>query len=158
MKRMVAMATILTVILTAGVSSAAMKGSADVVKAGAAKSTVTGAAGQRVEFAVDLEISRTWHIYAHGDTNFIGVDLVLAEDFPLEKLEAEYPHGHEAEFFGEKVFMIDGKSQIRASALIPADLAKGEHTLEVGVTVQACDDKTCLAPVDLPVKMKLVVQ
>jgi len=158
MKRMVAMAMVLTIILAAGVASAAMKGSADVVKAGAAKSVVTGAAGQRVEFAIDLDISKTWHIYAHGDTNFIGVDLVTAEDFPLEKLEAEYPHGHEAEFFGEKVFMIDGKGQIKASALIPAGLAKGEHTLQLGVTVQACDDKTCLAPVDLPVTLKLKVQ
>ena len=54
--------------------------------------------------------------------------------------------------------LIDGTSQIKASALIPAGLAKGEHKLEFGVTVQACDDKTCLAPTDLPVTVKLKVQ
>ncbi len=158
MRRMVTMVMVLTVILAAGVSTAALKGSADVVKASAAKSVVTGQAGQRVEFAIELDISKTWHIYAHGDTNFIGVDLVPAEDFPLEKFTAEYPHGHEGEFFGEKVYMIAGREQIKASALIPAGLAKGDHELVFGVTVQACDDKTCLAPIDLPVTVKLKVQ
>ena len=158
MRRMVAMATVLTVVLAAGMAIAGMKGSADVVKASAAQSLVTGTAGQRVEFAVELDISKTWHIYAHGDTNFIGVDLVPAEDFPLEKFEAAYPHGHKGEFFGETVYMIAGREQIKASALIPAGLAKGKHKLEFGVTVQACDDKTCLAPIDLPVTVNLKVQ
>lgn len=158
MKRMLAIATILTVLLAAGVSAAGMKGSADVVKAAAATSVVTGTAGERVEFAIELDISKTWHIYAHGDTNFIGVDLVAAEDFPLEELETAYPAGHQKEFFGEMVYMIDGKDRIKASALIPADLAKGDHKLQFGVTVQACDDKTCLAPVDLPVTVNLKVK
>ena len=135
-----------------------MKGSADVVKASAATSVVTGAAGERVEFAIELDISKTWHIYAHGDTNFIGVDLTPSESFPLQKLDAMFPTGHQKEFFGEMVYMIDGTSQIKVSAFIPADLAKGEHKLEFGVTVQACDDKTCLAPIDLPVTVKLKVQ
>ena len=158
MKRMVAMAMVMTVLLAAGAATAAMKGSADVVKASAATSVVTGTAGERVEFAIELDISKTWHIYAHGDSNFIGVDLTPSESFPLQKMEAEYPSGHKKEFFGEMVYMIDGTSQIKASALIPADLAKGEHKLEFGVTVQACDDKTCLAPIDLPVTVKLKVQ
>ncbi len=158
MRRMMAMALVLTVMLAASAATAAMKGSADVVKASAAQSLVTGTAGQRVEFAVELDISKTWHIYAHGDTNFIGVDLVPAEGFPLAEFEAAYPHGHQAEFFGEMVYMIDGQEQIKVSALIPAELAKGKHALEFGVTVQACDDKTCLAPVDLPVTVNLQVK
>ena len=158
MKCMVTTAMVLTVILAAGVATAAFKGSADVVKADAATASITGKAGQRVEFAIDLNIAEKWHIYAHGDTNFIGVDLVPAESFPLAELAAEYPHGHKGEFFGETVYMIDGKDQIKASALIPADLTAGEHEIAFGVTVQACDDKTCLAPVDLPVTMTLKVQ
>jgi thiol:disulfide interchange protein DsbD len=135
-----------------------MKGSADVVKAVPATAAVTAEAGQRVSFAIDLDISKTWHVYAHGDTNFIGVDLVPAEDLPLAELTVEYPAGHPGEFFGETVFMISGQEQIKASALVPADLAKGEHKLQFGVTVQACDDKTCLAPVDLPVTVTLTVK
>ena len=158
MKRMVAMAMAMTMILSAGAATAALKGSADVVRATAATSVVTGTAGERVEFAIELDISKTWHVYAHGDTNYIGVDLTPSEGFPLQEMEAEYPQGHEGEFFGDKVYTIDGTSPIKASALIPAGLAKGEHKLEFGVTVQACDDKTCLAPTDLPVTVKLKVQ
>jgi len=158
MKRTVAMAVTLMVILSAGGSAAAMKGSAAVVKAVATAKMVTAPAGQRVTFVIDLDVSKTWHVYAHGDSNFIGVDLVPAEDFPLTELVTDYPTGHPGEFFGETVYMISGHEQIKASALVPADLARGEHELQFGVTVQACDDKTCLAPVDLPVTIKLKVQ
>ena len=158
MKRTVALAILAMVVLTAGMASAAMKGSADVVKAAAASQTLTAAVGERVAFAIKLDVSKTWHVYAHGDTNFIGVDLVPAEDLPLTDLQAEYPTGHPGEFFGETVYMISGHEQIEVSGLVPADLAKGEHALEFGVTVQACDDKTCLAPVDLPVAIKLLVK
>jgi len=158
MKRTMVIVMAMTVILAAGTATAAMKGSADVVKASAVQSEVSGRAGQRVEIAIDLDIAEKWHIYAHGDTNFIGVDLVPAESFPLAEFQAEYPHGHKGEFFGETVYMIDGKDQIKVSALIPADLTAGEHELAFGVTVQACDDKTCLAPVDLPVSVMLKVQ
>jgi thiol:disulfide interchange protein DsbD len=149
---------LLIVILAAGTAQAQMKTSADVVKAAPAAAAVTGVAGQRVDFTINLDIAAKWHIYAHGDTNFIGVDLVTDEKFPLQDLQAEYPHGHEGEFFGEKVFMIQGKESIKASALIPEGTPAGEHGLSLGVTVQACDDKTCLAPTDLPVAIKLTVK
>lgn len=158
MKRILAMAMVLTMILAAGTALAVLKGSADVVKAAAVPATVTGQAGQRVEFAVELDISQKWHIYAHGDTNFIGVDLVPAEGFPLADFQAAYPHGHAGEFFGETVYMISGKERITASALVPAGLAAGDYPLQLAVKVQACDDKTCLAPVDLPVKVSLKVK
>ena len=92
----VAAAMIMMVILAAGVSTAALKGSADVVKAGAAVAKVSATAGQRAAFAIDLDISKTWHVYAHGDTNFIGVDLMPAEGTTATDLEVEYPAGHPA--------------------------------------------------------------
>ena len=146
---------LLVVAVAAGAAQAQMKTSSDVVKAKPAAATVTGAPGQRVDFEINLDISKKWHIYAHGDTNFIGVDLVPDEAFPLKELKAEYPHGHEGEFFGEKVFMIEGKDVIKVSALVPEGMEAGDHQLNMGVTVQACDDKTCLAPVDLPVAVTL---
>lgn len=158
MKRILGTVLVLTVILAAGATTAAFKGSADVVQASPATAVVKAEAGARVDFAIEVAIDDKWHIYAHGDTNFIGVDLKPSDTFPLDDLQASYPKGHEGEFFGEPVWMISGTEQIKASALVPAGMAKGEHPLEFGVTVQACDDKTCLAPVDLPVKLKLVVQ
>lgn len=149
--------TLLMVMIAGTMAQAQMKTSGDVVSV-KAPANLTGTAGQRVNFEIKLDISKKWHIYAHGDTNFIGVDLVPDEAFPLKDLKAEYPHGHEGEFFGEKVLMIEGKEVIQVSALVPEGLAAGDHDLKIGVTVQACDDKTCLAPVDLPVAVKLKVK
>ena len=149
---------LLVVVLMAGLAQAQMKTSASVVEAAPAATTVTGVAGQRVDFNINIDISTKWHIYAHGDTNFIGVDLIPDESFPLQDFQAEYPHGHEGEFFGDKVFMIEGKGVIKASALVPEGLKAGDYALNLAVTVQACDDKTCLAPADLPVAIKLKLE
>jgi hypothetical protein len=157
MKR-IAIFSLLIVALGAGLAFGAMKGSADVVKASASPSTVSSPAGERVSFEIKLDIQERWHLYAHGDTNFIGVDVVPDEEFPLEDFQAEYPPGHEKEFFGDMVFMIEGKEVIKASALVPASAAKGEHELNFQVTIQACDDKVCLAPAYLPVVVKLTVE
>lgn len=157
MKR-IALLTLLLVAVTAGLAFGGMKGSADVVAAAAKPLEIKAAAGERVVFEVAVDIQKRWHIYAHEDTNFIGVDLVPAEKFPLAEFKAEYPVGHEKEFFGDMVAMIEGSSVIKASALVPADLAAGVHELELAVTVQACDDKTCLAPAYLPVAVKLTVE
>jgi len=148
-------AVLLTALLAAGAAQAQMKTSADVVKAHPVAATVSGTAGQRVDFAVNLDLTHKWHIYAHGDTNFIGVDLVPDELFPLDDFQAEYPAGFEGEFFGDKVRMIEGKEVIKASALVPAGMPAGSYELKFGLTVQACDDKQCLMPADLPVAIKL---
>jgi len=153
--------TILSVLLSLLIALPVLaqpRGSADVVKAAPVQSSVTATAGERVEFAVKLDIQHRWHLYAHGDTTFIGVDLVPDETFPLQEFGAVYPEGHEGEFFGEKVRMIEGRNTIEASALVPAGMPAGEHPLELSVTVQACDDKTCLAPAHLPIKLTLKVE
>ncbi len=157
MKR-IAIFSLMIVALGAGLAFGAMKGSADVVKASASPSAVSAPVGERVSFEIELDIQERWHLYAHGDTNFIGVDVVPDEEFPLEDFQAEYPPGHEKEFFGDMVFMIEGKEVIKASALVPASVAKGEHELNFEVTIQACDDKVCLAPAFLPVVVKLTVE
>lgn len=136
---------------------AAPRGSADVVKAAPAAKVVTASPGARVSFTITVDIAPTWHLYAHGDTNFIGVDLVPAEDFPLAEFTAEYPDGHLGEFFGEQVRMLEGANVIKASALVPAGMT-GEQPLELGLTVQACDAKTCLAPATVPIALTLKVE
>lgn len=157
MKRLIAAVLGLTLLSTAP-AFAALKGSADVVKAAPRQKSLVGAPGQRITFQVAVDIAPHWHLYAHGDTNFIGVDLVPDEAFPLEDFDAVYPEGLAGEFFGEKVMMIAGSQVIKAEAVVPETLARGVHKVKLGLTVQACDDKTCLAPANLPVEMDLTVK
>jgi hypothetical protein len=163
MKRLTVLAVLAALLIAGGAcadkGAPVFRASADVVKASAAPGAVSAAAGERVDFNINLDILKKWHIYAHGDSNFIGVDLMPGEGgIALDSFKVEYPHGHEGEFFGEKVVMIEGKEAIKASGLVPAGLPKGEHMMTFAVTVQACDDKTCLAPDDLPVSVKLTVK
>jgi len=160
MKRLTVMSVVmsLVILMIAGAAQAAMKASADMVKSGPTSAEISAVAGERVAFEFKLNISKKWHLYAHGDSNFIGVDLVAEEAIPVQDIKVEYPHGHEGEFFGEKVVMIEGKNVIKVTALVPAELPKGDHELKFALTVQACDDKTCLPPSDIPVSIKLTVQ
>jgi thiol:disulfide interchange protein DsbD len=134
------------------------RNSADVVTVAPVPAQLTGAAGERIAFQLNVHIADKWHLYAHTDTMFIGIDLQAPEDFPLTDFQVEYPEGHEGVFFGEKVLMHEGDEVVKASATVPAGMAQGEHPLELAFTVQACDDKSCLAPTDIPVNLKLMVK
>lgn len=160
MKRLTILAVMMALLIAGGALAGgpAFRASADVVKVSAAPAVVSAAAGQRVEFDINLDIVKKWHLYAHGDSNFIGVDLMPDSGPALDDFKVEYPHGHEGVFFGEKVVMIEGKEAIKASGVVPAGLAKGEHVMKFTVTAQACDDKTCLAPADIPVSLTLTVK
>ncbi|MFN2370762.1 MAG: protein-disulfide reductase DsbD domain-containing protein [Candidatus Krumholzibacteriia bacterium] len=144
-------------LVTALPALAVPRGSADVVKVAPVQAALAAAPGARIELAVEVTIAPTWHLYAHGDTNFIGVELVPDEDCPLQEFTAVYPEGHEGVFFGEKVRMLEGANVIKATALVPAGM-RGEQPLEFKLTVQACDDKVCLAPAHLPVAFTLTVK
>ena len=156
MKRLVL--AVLGLSLLAVPASAALKGSGDVVKASLRQKALTAAPGQRLTFQLAVDIAPRWHLYAHGDTNYIGVDLIPDESFPLEEFDAAYPAGHAGEFFGEMVTVIDGSQVISGEAVVPETLARGVHKVKMGLTVQACDDKTCLAPASLPVEFELTVK
>jgi len=163
MKRLTVLAVIMVLLVAGGAcadkdGAPVFRGSADVVKVSPAPGAVSAAPGQRIDFNINLDIAKKWHIYAHGDSNFIGVDLTPDSGPALDNFKLEFPHGHQGEFFGEKVMMIEGKEAIKASGVIPADLAKGEHIMKFSVTAQACDDKACLAPAEIPVSVKLTVK
>ena len=156
MKRTIIPAAACLLLIAATAVAAGPRGSADVVEATAAQAVVTAAPGERAAFAVTVTIAPRWHLYAHGDTTFIGVDLVPTETFPLQDFRAEYPEGEPGEFFGEKVHMLAGENVITASGVVPAGMT-GEQPLELLLTVQACDDRMCLAPAQLPVNLTVKV-
>ncbi len=142
MKRLTVLAVVMALLIAGGAwadkdGMPVFRASADVVKVSATPAAVSAVAGERVAFAIKLDITKRWHIYTHGDSNAIGVDLVPDDGFALEDFKAEYPHGHEGVFFGDEMFMIEGKEVINASALVPADLPKGEHSLSFSLTAQA---------------------
>ena len=145
------------VLAGSGESGGGMRNSSNVVQASAVPGAATVKAGERVAFKVNVQIQDKWHLYAHEDSMFIGIDLSAAEGMPLEDLQVVYPDGQEGVFFGETVLMLEGDIAVEASALVPAGMATGDYELAFALTVQACDDKMCLAPADLPLKLTVTV-
>jgi hypothetical protein len=134
-----------------------LKDSSDVVTASAEPGELTAGHGDTVAFRVNLRIAKAWHVYAHEDTSFIGIDLQPGEGFPLANFAVSYPAGREGTFFDEKVVILEGPQSVAATATVPAELAAGEYALDLALKVQACDTKTCLRPADIPVQLKLRV-
>jgi hypothetical protein len=136
--------------------------SADVVAAAVTPTKLAAAAGGEVTFAVQIEIAPTWHLYDHSyvhdpESFYIGVDLMPGEGADLAGYQATFPVGKQGEFMGEPVVMLYGKAAIEVTARLPASAA-GEVTIPLVLTVQACDDKICLQPSDIPLTATVAVQ
>jgi hypothetical protein len=164
MKQVLGIALLLTVVAAslaaagAGEEKPKMQNSGDKVQVSVAPGKLSAHPGARVSFKVNFTIEPKWHLYAHEDSMFIGIDLVPAEAFPLTDLKIDYPAGHEGEFFGEQVVILEGSDTVVATGTVPESLAPGTYALDLALTVQACDDKICLAPAHLPVAVELAVQ
>jgi thioredoxin:protein disulfide reductase len=144
------------------IARAATRDSSDVVDIASEVEVTTATPGDRIDFTfvmnVKTGLASKWHVYAHGDTGFVGLEFIPDEDFPLEELTIEYPPGHLAVFFGEQVRIVEGRQRIRLTARIPDSLDKGRHQLQFTARLQACDESICLAPANVSVVAILSVE
>lgn len=137
------------------------KTSADVVKV-TGPAPLTAKAGAQVAFDVKVEIAKPWHLYSNvyaedPESLYIGVALAADEGSPLTDVKVVYPAAVKGNFLGEEVLMHAGALTLKVTATVPAG-AKGELVVPLSLTTQACDDKVCLRPADLPVTVKVTVQ
>lgn len=96
---------------------------------------------------ITLDIENGWHVYANPVEN---EDLTNAQTVvsisaksKLENVKVEYPGGKLQKDRDEKYKIYEGKVAIKAQV----KRAKGDNgPLEITITLQACNDKTCLLP------------
>lgn len=134
-----------------------MADSSSVVRLSAGPVGLTAQPGEQVTLQFDLEVDRRWHLYAHEDTAFYGIDLTLGEDSPLQDVAVAYPVGRWAEFFGEQVQVLDGRQRVTLTGTVAPGAMAGRHQLQFEMAVQACDDRRCLAPAFMPCTVTLEV-
>jgi hypothetical protein len=140
-----------------GAAAPAFRDSGDVVALSGGTAGFAVTAGSRIELTLVMDIDPRWHLYAHEDTTFYGIDLELPPEHPLREVQVDYPSGREAEFFGQQVRVLSGRHEIGFAATVPDDLAPGEYEVALTLAVQACDHSRCLAPAFLPVAVKVRV-
>jgi DsbC/DsbD-like thiol-disulfide interchange protein len=119
-------------------------------------------AGKTCKVLVQLQIAEGWHIHANpaGDPDSdIATEVELEESkLGIELKSLKYPKGKSVERGpGEKPqILLTGKVNVIGQLEIPANAAGREEELVVTVMHQACDDKQCLAP--KPLKLRVPVK
>lgn len=131
-----------------------MRDSSSVVAVSVAPDTVRAGVGGTVAFTVTMAIEDGWHLYAHGDPVYYGISLNAPEaGLPLAGVKVAYPAGHEGEFLGETVTLLEKTEEIRVEGLL---MVQPEAPLTWELELQACDDKSCLAPAWVPVSVTVL--
>ncbi|MGA9772586.1 MAG: cytochrome c biogenesis protein CcdA [Blastocatellia bacterium] len=112
--------------------------------------------GDKFKVGVAVEIAKGFHIQAHvpSDVGLIATEAVFEPPAGIRLSQPKYPAPKFEKFEfseGKEYAVHDGTIYIVAEAEAENALNLGPATIRARVTVQACDDRTCLAPSDLDV-------
>lgn len=119
-------------------------------------------AGKSYTLLFEFDIDETWHVNSHSprESWAIPTELQISSSNPLVSIgKINYPKDLNRKFsFSDKMLNVyEGREFLKFSISISPDLPEGAHLLNGIFTYQGCNDATCLAPVDLPVKFELQV-
>ena len=109
------------------------------------------AAGSTAAIAAKMKIERGWHTNSHEPTfdYLIATELSLAVPDGWPSAAVTYPEGElkSFAFADQPISVYDGQLAILGHVQIPAEVPDGDWEVEVTLTYQACDDRSCLPPV-----------
>jgi suppressor for copper-sensitivity B len=118
-------------------------------------------AGADARLAALLAIETGWHTNSHEPTYeyLIGTDVHIELPDGWPAAEIAYPEGEMKKFgFAEEPLSVYEDEVVMIGRFeVPADAAQGNWPVEVSLTYQACDDRSCLAPVTTAKTIQVVV-
>ncbi len=133
----------------------------------AAASNAVVTVGQRVALTLDIELKPNMHVYAPGVESYIPIDWTMKESDADTVHDASFPKPEMLHLpaIDETVPAYTGSFRLtRDVTIAAADKVKpladgtGRFTLEGNLRYQACDDRVCYIPQNLPVKWTLQFQ
>jgi hypothetical protein len=131
------------------------------LKLAASGSNSIVAAGQRVSLALDIELKPGMHVYAPGVEGYISIEWKMKEPAAAVAHEVAYPPSLRLHLpaIDETVPVYRDRFRLTRDVTIGQDAkvrptvdASGKLTLEGTLRYQACDDRVCYIPQELPVK------
>lgn len=120
----------------------------------ASDGTVRG--GDRVRLFVTVRLAPRMHVYAPGVEGYIPVDWKMAEAGSAKAHPVNYPAGKKVRLpaIGETVPVYEKEFTLVRDVVLPAkpEPAQPELTLSGTFRYQACDDRKCYIPEEIPLK------
>jgi DsbC/DsbD-like thiol-disulfide interchange protein len=108
-----------------------------------------------------LRIAKGWHINSHTPTQdyLIGTSFSLdpAEGFEISKIQ--YPEGKSIKLAMSEtpLSVYDDTISITITVKIANSVRAGTNSLSGKITVQACNDRVCVAPATIPVRIPVEI-
>jgi peroxiredoxin len=127
----------------------------------AGSSNLVVAAGQRVSLSLAIEMKPNMHVYAPGVEGYIPIDWKLKESTAAVAHDVSYPPSEKLHLVAidETVPVYEGHFRLTRDITIAQDAklrpaldGAGKFVVEGTLRYQACDDRVCYIPQELPVK------
>lgn len=127
----------------------------------ATASNATVAPGQRITLALDIELKPNMHVYAPGVEGYIPIDWKMKASDVIEAHEVSYPAPEKLHLaaIDETVpayrerFRLTRDITIGPDAKVKAALdGSGKFSVEGTLRYQACDDRVCYIPQEVPLR------
>jgi thiol:disulfide interchange protein DsbD len=117
------------------------------------------AAGKKISLLVDVAPKPTMHVYSPGQQGYIAISLTLDANPAITAAKAKYPPGekfymaalNETQLVYAKPFQIAQDVTLKRQAVDAPVVVKGT------IRYQACDDKICYLPANVPVSWTISV-
>ncbi len=108
--------------------------------------------GEEIRVALQLDIEKGWHINAHTplETSLIPTEVVLEThpNFTVEEIHYPKPKRKTFQFIQGELEIYEGRVLIFMNLTVSTKAAPGESGISGKVKYQACDDKSCLLPME----------
>jgi thiol:disulfide interchange protein DsbD len=156
-------ASLIVMAQSGGVAATGARGSAGVVKAQGYVSTDAIRPGDKFKIAVALDIAEGYHVQGHQPSaGLIATEVKFEPVAGITIKEPTYPAPKyiklESLGLGDEALAVhDGTIYVVADAEADSSIKPGPLEIRARYTVQACDDRVCLAPdtIDLVIPVKV---
>jgi len=117
--------------------------------------------GETFKAALVLKVHAGYHINDNAplDEFMIPTELVVAENPDFEVVEISFPRGRRARFSYSEAELVIYEGEVLLGVLLKAKdgLAAGARSIKGALTYQACNDESCLPPMELPFEIAVPV-
>jgi suppressor for copper-sensitivity B len=117
--------------------------------------------GETATLVVTMMIEHGWHTNSNQPSYeyLIPTEINITPPDGWEAASFEYPQGElkSFAFAEERISVYESEISMLARQPIAMTAAEGAHALEVALTFQACDDRSCLAPMTIRSSIELMV-